>query len=112
MFNKHGKLTNAFDSAIACAEYLGVNRSYVYKAIDLGLKVNNNFTLSQDIKERLAKKSTIVCKPDITDYVIMQKYKTNLINSLGEKIKDRNTLELDKSNIINEIVNLNSFLCS
>ena len=111
-FDKHGKLVSTFNSVIECANSFNVNRSYIYKAIDLGLKINDNFTLSFNLTERLAKKSNIKCNPNVNDYNIMTNYRDSLIKSLGEKLKDRNTSVVDKDRIIFELVDLNSFLCS
>jgi hypothetical protein len=40
----------------------------------------------------------------------MSNYRDNLIKSLGEKIKDRNTSVIDRDRIIFELVDLNNFL--
>lgn len=109
-FDKHGKLVNTFNTIIECANHFKVNRSYIYRAIEDGLKIHNNFTLSFSTNERLAAKSKVKCNPDINDHILMANYRDNLIKSLGEKLKDRNTSVIDRDRIIFELVDLNNFL--
>lgn len=109
-FNKEGIEVGRYNNVIEAAQDLGVNRTYIYKAIDLGIKVKEMYILSYQQKGRLAKKLDIPADVNIGDIIRMQDYKQNLIITFSHYVSTPNHLQANVKRMLNEIKQLNDLL--
>jgi len=109
-FNRNGKQTDMFESVIDCANKLGLNRTYIYRAIEQSIKINNCFYLSYESEDRLGKKSDITVNPTINDFNIMFNYRYNLIQFMADYANTENCYRGNVDRMLKEIKSLNKIL--